>query len=109
MLIVEVRCSEEKTPKNLGLADRIWSLLQQHFTNRVVLNLKEIQLLDGNLPQELRRLDKLIHDADGVIRICGLSESNHDIYQQMLGESQLPVYRNPVDAVFCSWRPSQPR
>lgn len=109
MLIVEIKCLEEKMPEDLGLADRIWSLLQQHFTNRVVLDLREVQVLDGNLPEELQRLEELIHDADGVIRICGLSKSNQDIYQQMLGESRLPVYRNPADAVFCSWRPPQPR
>jgi hypothetical protein len=109
MLIVEVRCSEREPPDDLGLADEIWLLLQQHFTNRSVLDLREIQVLNGNLAEELRRLEQLIHDTDGVIRICGLSKSNREIYRQTLGESRLPVYRSPTDAVFCSWRPSQPR
>jgi len=109
ILIVEVKCSEEETPDDLELADRIWSLLQQHFTNRLVLDLREIQVLDGHLPQELRRLNELIRQANGVIRICGLSKSNQDIYRQTLPEKQLPVYRTPADAVFCSWRPPQPR
>ena len=109
MLIVEVKRSEEEAPDDLGLADRIWSLLQEHFTNRLVLDLTEIQVLDGNLPEELRRLEALIDDANGVIRVCGLSKSNQDIYRQMPRESRLPVYRDPTDAVFCSWRPPRPR
>jgi hypothetical protein len=109
MLVVEVRCSEEGTSGNLGLADRIWSLLQQHFTNRLVLDLSGIEVLDGYLPDELLRLEKLISDANGVIRICGLSEDNQEISWQRLGGNRLPVYRTPADAVFCSWRPPQPR
>jgi hypothetical protein len=109
LLIVEVKCSGGETPEDLGLADRIWSLLQQHFTNRLVLDLTEIEVFDGYLPEELLRLEELISDAHGVIRICGLSESNQEIYRQSLPEKQLPVYRTPADAVFCSWRPTQPR
>ena len=109
MLIVEVRCQEEETPEDLGLADRVWTLLQQHSTKRLVLDLREIDVLDGSLPEELRRLTELISGANGGIRICGLSERNQEAYRQMLGDDRLPVYRDPADAVFCSWRPQQPR
>ena len=109
MLIVEVRCPEEETPEDLGLAERIWTLLQQHSTKRLVLDLKGIEVLNGNLPEELRRLQELISDANGGIRICGLSARNQEIYRQMPGNNRLPVYRDPADAVFCSWRPPRPR
>jgi hypothetical protein len=109
MLIVEVRCLEAETPDELGLADRIWALLQQHSTKRLVLDLKRIEALDGDLSHELQRLEELISDANGGLRICGLSERNQKIYRQMLGDDRLPVYRDPADAVFCSWRPPRPR
>jgi hypothetical protein len=109
LLIVRVRCSNEETSADPGLADRVWAVMQQHFTNRLVLDLEEIEMLNGDLPGELLRLAGWISDLHGVIRVCGVSEKNEEAFRESLPGKCFPLYRTTADAVFCSWRPTQPR
>ncbi len=61
------------------LAERIWALLEQHFTYRLVLDLDELDLLNSLLIGQLIELHRQVRDHDGVIRLCGLSDHNTQV------------------------------
>ncbi len=91
------------------LARNLWSLLEQHFTYRLVLEMDEVDMLDSHLIGQLLALGKRIQDRDGILRLCGLSEHN----QQMLDTCRLSnhflSYRNREEAVLGPGRPHNPR
>ena len=82
------------------LADRIWSLLQQHFTNRVVLEMADVRILRSTIISQLIMLYRIIHQHEGVIRLSGLSENNKKVLQTCSLLDMLPVYRDRFEAVM---------
>jgi len=107
-LLVKVRGVAEGAPEAPRLADRVWSLLQQHFTSRLVLELDQIDVLDGRFMRELVRLHEHIAANHGVMRLCGLSARNKELLQSGNLDKCFPSYRKPVDAVFACRAPGQP-
>ncbi len=87
------------------LADCIWSLLQQHLTHRLVLELDQIDVLRSNLLGQLVKLQRRIAEQGGVIRLCGLSPHNRRVLKTCRLDDRLPVYDGRMDAVLC--RPSR--
>ena len=57
------------------LVDRLWSLLEQHFTHRLVLELDNVGVLGSYLVGQLVELYRRIEEHDGVMRVCGLSRT----------------------------------
>lgn len=92
-----------------AFAEQVWSLLEQHFTHRLVLELGGIDFLDSHLVGQLVWLHKRVHTHDGLMRICELSEHSEDVLHACRLDSHFPVYRNREDAVMGHAHPRHPR
>jgi len=90
------------------LAECIWTLLQQHFVYRVVLECEEIQRLNSTLLAQLVLLRRKIDERDGVIRLCGVLPENRQAIEQCGLDRFFPMYANREEAVMAN-RPKQPR
>lgn len=106
-LFVRIRNQDPDSEEIPDLADRIWDLLQQHLTTRVVLELDGLGLLRSELIGELIRLHRRISQHGGLLRVCGLSAENRRILERCGLADWFPVYECREDAVLA--RPSKPR
>jgi anti-anti-sigma factor len=91
-----------------ALAEAIWRLLEQEFTYRLVLELDALPLLSSHLLGELIRLSKRIYSHGGMLRICGLSDSNQHVLRLSRMGGQFPHYASRAEAVM-GHRPAKPR
>jgi anti-anti-sigma factor len=108
-LMVRVRnldLAELETPP---LAEQLWSLLEQHFTYRLVLELNEVRLLNSYLIGQLIKLFRRIEEHDGVLRLCGLSPYNCQVLHACRLDEQLLPYQDRREAIIGCGRPGQPR
>ena len=91
------------------LAELIWTLMQQHLTHRLVIELDQVPVLNSFLIEQLSQLYRKIFDHDGVMRICGLSAYNRRVLHACRLDERFQAYRDRQDAVMGSSRPTQPR
>ena len=91
------------------LADDIWSVLQRHFTYRMVLELDEIDVLNSYLIGQLVQLYKRVVDHEGVMRLCGLAPYNRRVLHTCRLDDLLSCYPSREEAVLGCHQPSQPR
>ena len=108
-LFVRVKGLVEDEPNASSLAERIWSLLRQHLTNRLVLELDGMDRLSRRFVRELLDLYEKIHACGGVLRLCGLSPRRTEWLRQLGLTDGFPVYRDREEAVFGCRRPRRPR
>jgi anti-anti-sigma factor len=100
-------CPIEELP---SLAEHIWSILDQHFTYRLVLELDDIPLLNSRLIGQLIELYRRIRDHDGVLRLCGLSAYNRQVLRTCRLDERLPAFEDRREAVLgSSAHPNLPR
>jgi len=90
------------------LAECIWSLMQQHFVYRVVLECDEIAPLTSEIVGQLVLLRRRIDGRGGVMRLCGLSPANQDALACCRLAERFPLYADREEAVMAN-RPKQPR
>jgi anti-anti-sigma factor len=90
-------------------ADQIWSLLEQNFTCRVVLEMGEVDQLDSGLITQLIELHRRIQSHGGMMRISNLSANNVDLLHRCGLNGYLPCFRDREAAVMAYGRPNQPR
>ena len=83
-----------------ALADHIWSLLENHFTYRLVLDLEQLDLLNSPLIGQLIELYKRIREQDGVIRLCGLSDHNEQVLHTCHLNDRFRPYHTRREAVM---------
>jgi anti-anti-sigma regulatory factor len=95
------------------LAECIWSLLEQHFVYRVVLECEQLPRLTSSLVAQLQLLWRRIDGRGGVMRLCGLSTANQELLDRCGLAQRFPHYQAREDAVLANrpraLRPSQPR
>ena len=72
------------------LAEQIWSLLEQHFVYRLVLELDQVPMLNSGMIGQLVQLYRLICEHDGVMRLCGVSQRNRAVLHQCHLDERLP-------------------
>jgi anti-anti-sigma factor len=108
-LLVRVRNLDRADLETVPLAEQLWSLLQQHFTYRLVLELDEVRLLNSYLIGQLIRLYRQIEEQDGVLRLCGLSPYNCQVLHTCRLDEQLLPYQDRQEAVMGCPHPRQPR
>ncbi len=108
-LIVKIQNMDESSESSPPLAERIWALMQQHFTHRLVLELDQVSLLNSYLIGQLIKLYKLIYEHDGVMRLCGLSAYNRRVLHTCRLEDRFQSYHNRQEAVMGHSRPNRPR
>jgi anti-anti-sigma factor len=108
-LFVRPRRLSKTADDSPAFAEQVWSILQQNFANRLVLELGDFDCLDSHLLGELLWINQQIHHHDGLMRICGLSPSNQDLLERCRLEERFPPYRDREEAVMGNARPTQPR
>lgn len=107
-MFVRLHPAEELGPGDLSLAEKIWSILQQSFVYRLVLELDELEMLQSSVIAQLVLLAKRIHSHNGMMRLCGLSSANEQVIHICRLDGCLPNYCSRGDAVM-GHRPGQPR
>lgn len=80
-------------------------LLKTSMTNRVVLELDRVGNVDGDLAEAISVLGREIQRAGGVIRICGLSDSNLAAIRRDPEASRIPHYACRAEAVLAARAP----
>ena len=101
-LFVKIPSPEAHWSENTPLADHIWSLVEQHFTYRLALELGDIDLLNSYLLGQLVVLQRRIREHGGPLRLCGLSPYNKAVLHVHGLEDRLPTYRDVEEAVMGS-------
>jgi anti-anti-sigma factor len=91
-----------------SLADKLWAVLEQSFTYRLVLELDEVPILQSYLIAQLVLIAKRINSHGGLLRLCGLSAANQEVIRMCRLDGCLPHFGNRGDAVM-GHRPMQPR
>jgi anti-anti-sigma regulatory factor len=81
------------------LVDQLWSLLQQHFTYRMVLELDDVQLTDDMIEQ-FAQLYRRIEAHDGVLRLCGVSPGSRQVLHASHLDERLLPYGDRQEAVW---------
>jgi anti-anti-sigma factor len=99
-LIVSVRSEHDNEWDTPPLAESIWHLVEQNFTYRLVLDLSNVSMLHTSLVGQLVYLQKRLSIHDGCLRICGLSDRNHDILRTCRLDGLMPHYRDRNEAVL---------
>lgn len=99
-LFVKLNNVDPDAFETLQLADHIWSLLEQHLTYRVVLEMGAVKILRSELVAQLVLLCRKIHHHGGVIRLSGLSANNQRVLQACSLLDRLPAYRDRFEAVM---------
>ena len=108
-LIVRVANLDLAEPDAPPLAERVWRILQQHFTYRLALELDEVDLLTSRLIAQLVQLHRQIDGHGGVMRLCGLSSHNRHVLQTCRLNDRFMPYQDRQEAVMGCERPRQPR
>jgi len=104
-LLVRLKNFDLAEPDSPPLADQIWSLMQRHFTYRLVLELDRVLLLNSSLIGQLVQLYRRIEEHDGVMRLCGLSSYNCQTLRACHLAEQLSPYQDRQEAVMGCRRP----
>ncbi len=108
-LLVRITSLDKRDSEYPPLSETIWSLLQQHFTYRVVLELDGLGVLNSYLIGQLVALYKRIDEHDGVMRLCGLSAYNQQVLHTCRLDDRFLAYHDRHDAVMADHHPEQPR
>ena len=108
-LFVRPRHLAAGTPSAGQLAEQVWSLVELHLAHRLVLELDDLDHLDAQLANELIRLEARMHGHNGMLRVCGLSESNRQILRKRDPERRLHLFADREEAVLGRSRPCHPR
>ena len=108
-LFVKVRRPKEPTWDTPRLAERVWALLQEHFADRLILDLDEIGFVTSSFLGQLILLYKRIASHGGMMRLCGLSSQAQEVLHCCHLDQRFSCYPNREEAVMGSWHPRQPR
>ena len=106
-LLVRVESLDGGASDTPLLADEVWSLLQRHFTYRLVLELDRVEMLNSHLIGQLVQLYKLIREHDGVMRLCGLSAYNLQVLKRCRLDDRFLPYCDREEAVMGCCCPRQ--
>jgi anti-anti-sigma factor len=90
------------------LANRIWKVLEQQFTYRLVLELDDLDILRSYVLGQLVVLHKRIHEHGGMLRLSGLSENSLAAMHACRLDHSFSRYPTREDAVM-THVPAKPR
>ncbi len=107
-LIVKIRPSETPATETADLSDRLWALLAQHFTYRLVLEMDAVDLLPSELIGQLITLERRLEKHGGTFRLCGLSAECQQTLRLCQMQGQLATHGSRLDAVL-GQHPAQPK
>lgn len=90
------------------LADSLWDLLQCHLGRRMVVEMNDVPHCSNYLLDQLARLSRRVHEAGGVLRLCGVPPQVQESIQAAQLDRLLSSYETREAAVM-GHRPRQPR
>ena len=108
-LFVRISGADDDGSETPPLPVRLWSLLQEHLTHRLVLELDQVDALGSHLIGQLVLLQKWTSEHGGVLRLCGLSPRNRRVLKRCHLDGRFPAYGNRMDAVMCRAAVRTPR
>lgn len=108
-LIVTLFGVDESEWSSPPLASGVWSLAEQAFTYRVVLDLSHVPFLHTALIGQLVNLQKRICTHDGCLRLCGLSDHSREVLQSCRLDGYFPMFHDRNEAVMGNCVPAKPR
>jgi anti-anti-sigma regulatory factor len=90
------------------LADALWSLLERHFVYRLVLDVRELDVCDECLVEQLSALSERISQQGGMLRLCSLSPKHRTAFEKRQLRGCVPCYQDREDAVMggCPIKPT---
>jgi len=106
-LLVRVRKPRRRSRSLAPLDDALWSVLDQHFIYRLVLDLDQVETLGEETLEQLLGLCERISARGGMLRICGLDPQGREALRRL--DDRLVVYQDPADVVIGSGAPRRPR
>ncbi len=107
-LFVRVSTPDAQGSEPPPLAQSVWSLMQQHLCDRLVLELDDLDVLRSNLIGQLILLHQVISEHGGVMRLSGLSPHNRRVLKSCRLDQRFQVYEDRMGAVLCRG-PVKPR
>lgn len=96
-LIVQLTPTDEPFD---NLADRLWSLLDQHFVYRLVLEMDTIDFFPSQLMGQLVMLHKRVLKHGGALRLSGLSPECLEALHVCRLDQALPHFSTRCEAVY---------
>jgi anti-anti-sigma factor len=108
-LLVTVRSLSDDPSDTDALIDQLWSLMERHFTYRLVLELDQLDVLGSYLIGQLVQLRKRVGDHDGVLRLCGLSADNRRVLRMCRLDDLFLPYQSRREAVMGYCRLRRPK
>ena len=94
---------------SVSLEESLWSLLEQHFTHRLVLELDRIEVLDEKMIDQLTSLHDRICERGGVMRLCGVKPDHRRVLARRDADDRLLIYGDREHAVLGGSIPHRPR
>jgi len=82
------------------LADQLWTVMQQSFTHRLVLELDDLTILRSAVIGQLVMLQKRVQTHGGMLRLCGLSKENQEAIHACRLDRCFPTFQSRADAVM---------
>jgi anti-anti-sigma factor len=81
------------------IADRLWTLMNQHFIHRLVLEMDEVEFFPSVLMGQLVMLQKRVLQHEGALRLCGLSPQCAEALHLCRLDQALPHFDCREDAI----------
>jgi len=108
-LLVKLQPPRRAAQNAPSLADALWSLLEQHLTYRLVLEMDEVPVLDSELLDQLAEVHDRIVAHGGLMRLCGLSPENRRVLFDPRFDERFVAYEDREEAVLGDSLPRHPR
>ena len=99
-LFVRLHGLDPFSTQNSAVSEPIWKLLEQGFAHRLVVELDDLTMLPSQLIGELVVLHKRICANGGMMRLCGLSDSNYAVLETSRLSERFPRFQNREAAVM---------
>jgi hypothetical protein len=94
-----VRLERDGGDRREDLAESVWETIQEHGASRVVLELDRVEQLDETLRGAIAELGTRLRDAGGLIRICGLADSEVSKLRSLPAAAAVPHFGSRAEAV----------
>lgn len=108
-LLVRLVYRGRRDAPRFALALRLWELVNQHFTYRLILDLSRVERIDDDLVEELSWLAGSLRAHSGMLRLCGLPPGNHGALDRCRSEDCLLAYDDQREAIFSGRHPTRTR
>jgi len=82
------------------LSDELWDVADRHFTYRVVLEMDDVAILNSWFIGQLISLGRRLHQRQGKLRLCGLSDGCRQALAATRLENHLISFDSREEAVL---------